>query len=97
MVERQLQARDAAIILRAEISALREKLTASEKQAQQDAASRSALEGELAAAQNALAAAQRVGRALHALATNNPAPLDRLPRLGWRQAIRRWFGLAGGA
>jgi hypothetical protein len=69
----------ATTVLRAEISALRRKLTGSEKQAQQDAASRSALEGELAAAQNALAAAQRVGRALHALATTNSAPLDRLP------------------
>jgi hypothetical protein len=85
----------ATTVLRAEISVLRRKLTASEKQAQQDAASRSALEGELAAAQNALAAAQGVGRALHALVTSNSPPFDRLPRLGWRQAMRRWFGFAG--
>ena len=86
----------AARVLRVEISVLREKLAASEQQALQDAASRSALEGELVAAQSALTAAQQVGGALHALATNNSAPLDRLPRLGWRQAMRRWFGFAGG-
>src|ERR1700730_16554308 len=60
----------AAAVLRAEISALRKKLADSVQRAQQDAASRSALEGELAAAQSALTAAQQVGRALHALATN---------------------------
>jgi hypothetical protein len=76
---------------------LRDKLADVEQQAQQDAASRSALEGALAAAQSALTAAQQVSGALHALATNNSAPLDRLPRLGWRQAMRRWFGLTGGA
>jgi hypothetical protein len=87
----------AAAVLRAEISALRKKLADSVQRAQQDAASRSALEGELAAAQSALTAAQQVGRALHALATNNSAPLDRLLRLGWRQAMRGWFGFAGSA
>jgi hypothetical protein len=56
------------------------------------------LKGELAAAASALMAARQVGRAaINALAIDNPAPLDRLPQLGWRQAMRRWFGFAGSA
>jgi hypothetical protein len=84
--------------LESELSGLRETVTGAQRDAEQSAAATKLLKGELAAAENALVAARQVGRAaINALAIDNPAPLDRLPQLGWRQTIRRWFGLAASA
>jgi hypothetical protein len=84
--------------LESEITGLREAMTRAQRDAEQSAAAAKSLKGELAAAASALMAARQVGRAaINALAIDNPAPLDRLPQLGWRQAMRRWFGLARSA
>ena len=84
--------------LESELSGLRETVTRAQRDAEQSAAAAKLLKGELAAAENALVAARQVGRAaINALAIDNPAPLDRLPQLGWRQTIRRWFGFAASA
>ena len=81
-----------------EITRLRETVTRALHDAEQRAAGAKSLQGELAAAQSALAAARQVGRAaINALATDNPAPLERMPRLGWRQAVRQLFGLIASA
>jgi hypothetical protein len=82
----------------AELTELREAVTRAQRDAEQSAAAAKLLKSELAAAESALMAARQVGRAaIDALAIDNPAPLDRLPQLGWRQAMRRWFGFAGSA
>jgi hypothetical protein len=81
-----------------EIARLHETVTRAQRDAEQRAAAAKSLEGELAAAESALTAAQQVGRAaINALAMDNSAPLACPPRLGWRQALRRWFGLAASA
>jgi hypothetical protein len=73
-------------------------VTRAQRDAEQSAAAAKSLKSELATAASALMAARQVGRAaINALAIANPAPLDRLPQLGWRQAMRRWFGVAGSA
>jgi hypothetical protein len=77
---------------------LRETVTRALHDAEQRAAGAKLLQGELAAAQSALTAARQVGRAaINALVTDNPPLLERLPRLGWRQAVRQLFGLIASA
>src|SRR5207302_1630273 len=97
--EQEAKARAADIAwLESEITGLREAMTWARRDAEQSAAAAESLKGELAAAASALRAARQVGRAaINALAIDNSAPLDRLPQLGWSQAMRRWFGFAGSA
>jgi chromosome segregation ATPase len=84
--------------LASELSGLRETVMRAQRDAEQSAAAAKLLKSELAATENALIAARQVGRAaINALAIDNPAPLDRLPQLGWRQTIRRWFGFCASA
>jgi hypothetical protein len=81
-----------------EIAGLRETVPRAQRDAEQSAAAIKSLEGELAATQSALSAARQIGRAaLNALAMDKFDTLDRPPRLGRRQAMRRWFGLARNA
>jgi predicted nucleic acid-binding Zn-ribbon protein len=97
--EQQAEARAGEVTrLGGEITGLRAAVERAERAAEQRAAAVKSLEGDLAATQSALIAARQVGRAvINALAIDNSAPLDRLPQLGWRQAMRRWFGFAGSA
>jgi hypothetical protein len=97
--EREVQQREVAVTgLQDAVSTLREAIGRAEQEAGARAADIARLESELAAAASALTAARQVGRAaISALAIDNPASLDRLPQLGWRQAMRRWFGFAGSA
>jgi hypothetical protein len=92
--EQEAEARAADIArLESDLARLREATTWAQRDAEQSATAVKSLKGELAAAASALMAARQVGRAaINALAIDNPAPLDRLPQLGWRQAMRRWFG-----
>jgi hypothetical protein len=84
--------------LASELSGLRETVMRAQRDAEQSAAAAKLLKSELAATENALIAARQVGRAaINALAIDNPAPLDRLPQLGWRQTISRWFGFCASA
>jgi hypothetical protein len=88
----------AATGLQDAVATLREAIAHAEQEAEGRAAVIVRLESELAAAESALMAARQVGRAaINALAIDNSGPLDRLPQLGWRQAMRRWFGFAGSA
>jgi hypothetical protein len=80
-----------------EMAGLREALKRAQREAEQSTAAAKSLEGELAAAQAALATARRVGRAINALAMEKPALRERPLRLGWRQAARRMFGFATSA
>ena len=98
--EREGEARAAEVArLEREIAGLRDAVTRADRDAAQNAAAAKSLEAELAAMQSALVAARQVGRAaVDALAMDKSAPLDRPPRLGWRHAVRQWFGFAvGGA
>jgi len=84
--------------LESELAGLRETAMRAQRDAEQSAAAAKSLRSELAAAERALVAAREVGRAaINALTIANPVPLGHLPQLGWRQAMRRWFGFAGHA
>jgi hypothetical protein len=84
--------------LESALTGLRETVTRAQRDAEQSAAAAKSMKGELAAVQSALMAARHVGRAaINALATDKSARLDRLPQLGWRQAVRRRFALASSA
>jgi hypothetical protein len=96
--EQMREVRAADVARERETARLRETVTRAQRDAEKSAAAAKSLEDQPAATQCALTAARQVGRAaINALAMDKPTPLERLPHLGWRQAVRRLFGLAASA